>query len=263
MLEKIFSTYVDADVLLDDFTYALSTQNPHFAGTLIAMLATFFLGFMVYVYSFILVFREDSAPYPVWLHTFYFAADFMGIWVFLCAYRQVGGFWFFMLGCIGEIVWVGFEIVCLYKAVTTERKAIWGENAGLKHAVCFCLAEIIVCFVGLNFLRVELGDVSMFKFWIFTQVLIVCVPGMFWHERGTRIGTCWQLVITLALVAILSFNPANMWALISPDYFGISANPWYYVMGAVVICFAVYNVTVYARLPKKPEILPNGKKPIW
>lgn len=61
----------------------------------------------------------------------------------------------------------------------------------------------------------------------------------------------------------MSFNPlGNMWSLISP-YFALENNPWYYVMGAVVFCFAIYDVVVYAKLPKKPEVLGSGKKPIW
>lgn len=103
---------------------------------------------------------------------------------------------------------------------------------------------------------------SMFKFWIFTQVIIVCAPELFWRERGTRVGSCWQLVVTLVLVCVMSFNPwGNTWSLISP-YFAIENNPWYYVMGAGVLLFAVYDVLVYAKLPKKPATLPNGKKPL-
>ena len=87
--------------------------------------------------------------------------------------------------------------------------------------------------------------------------------GLFWRERGTRIGSCWQLVVVLVLVAVMSFNPlGNMWSLISP-YFALENNPWYYVMGAVVFCFAIYDVVVYAKLPNKPEVLGSGKKPIW
>ena len=33
-------------------------------------------------------------------------------------------------------------------------------------------------------------------------------------------------------------------------------------MGAGVLLFAVYDVLVYAKLPKKPAALPNGKKPL-
>ncbi len=263
MLDALFNSYVGSDVFLEDFVNALTPSNPAFAGNLTSVLITFFFGFLVYVYSLLLVVREKSAPYPVWLHTFYCAADSMGIWVFIAAYRTVPC-WFFILGGAGEAVWVLVEIVCLCFAVTTERESIWGKNSTLKHAVLFCLSEILIFFVSLNFLRVELGDVSMFKFWIFTQTLVVCVPGMFWRERGTRIGACWQLSFVLLGVALLSFNPwRNMWALICPEYFGISKNPWFYCMGAVVICFGVYDVYIYAKLPKKPKVLENGKKTIF
>lgn len=53
-----------------------------------------------------------------------------------------------------------------------------------------------------------------------------------------------------------------MWSLISP-YFAPVNNPWYYVMGAIVFCFAIYDVVVYAKLPKKPERLESGKMPIF
>lgn len=264
LINTVFASYPQGvELQLSDFTYSLSLANPNFGVTLATLLITFLLGFLVYIYSFVLVVREKSAPYPLWMHTFYCAADFMGIWVFLAAYDAVGGFWFFMLGAVGEVVWVGFEAFCLYHAVTTEKVALFGKDATLSHCVLVVLAEIAIFFVSLNFLRVELGDVSMFKFWIFTQVIIVCAPGLFWRQRGTRIGTCWQLVVVIVLVAVMSFNPlGNMWSLVSP-YFAPENNPWYYVMGAVVFCFAVYDVVVYARLPKKPERLESGKKPIF
>ena len=111
----------------------LSPENPAFGMALFATLFTFLLGFMVYVYSVILVNREGAGPYPVWMHTFYCAADFMGVWVFLSAYDAVGGFWFFMLGAVGEAVWVGVEIYCLYKTVTVERWEMWGKDATVGH----------------------------------------------------------------------------------------------------------------------------------
>ncbi|UWG95910.1 hypothetical protein LPY66_13425 [Dehalobacter sp. DCM] len=126
-----------------------------------------------------------------------------------------------------------------------------------------CVLQIAIFFVSLNLLRVELGDATMFKFWIFTQVIICCVPGLFWEKRGTRIGACWQLNIVLLLVAIMSFNPSNMWALISPHYFSVANNPWFYVVGAVTLFFAIRGCLVYAKLPKNPDVLENGKKPIF
>lgn len=73
-----------------------------------------------------------------------------------------------------------------------------------------CL-QVLIFFVSVNLLRVELHDESIFKFWLFTQVIICVVPGLFWEKRGTRIGASWQLNIVFVLVAVLSFNLWNMW----------------------------------------------------
>ena len=219
LVQKIFATYPQKNVTLQNFVDALTPGNPGFGLTLATVLITFLLGFLVYIYSFILVDREKSGPYPLWMHTFYCAADFMGIWVFLAAWQNYNHFWFFALGFIGEIVWVGFEIYCLMRCVTYERVEIWGENTSLSQAVKTCIMQVLIFFVSLNLLRVELGDETMFKFWIFTQVIICCAPGLFWERRGTRIGACWQLNIMLVLVAIMSFNPWNMWALIRSRVF--------------------------------------------
>ena len=228
VFDTLFNAYPQGDVTLQDFVTALTPGAPNFILTLTTVLITFVLGFLVYIYSFVLVDREKSGPYPLWMHTFYCAADFMGIWVFLAAYQNYHHFWFFLLGVIGEIVWVGFEFYCLWRAVTYERKEIWGDKVTLKKAIFDCCLQVLIFFVSLNLLRVELHDTSMFKFWIFTQVIICSVPGLFWEKRGTRIGASWQLNIVLVLVAIMSFNPWNMWALISPQFFSLSNNPWYY-----------------------------------
>ena len=122
LINQIFASYpTGVDLQLSDFTYSLSLQNPDFAMTLTVLLITFLLGFLVYVYSFVLVVREKSAPYPLWMHTFYFAADFMGIWVFLDAWLKYDHFLLFLLLAIGEAIWVGMETYCLQRAMTYEK----------------------------------------------------------------------------------------------------------------------------------------------
>ena len=123
MFEKLFSFY-PTTYSLKDFTYSFSTANPHFTLLLIVAGFTFFIGYMEYVYSFKLVRREKSAPYPVWMHTFYFAHDSMGAIVFAEASRAVGGFWFFDLASIALVIWNLFEVYNLYKCIFVERQAI-------------------------------------------------------------------------------------------------------------------------------------------
>jgi len=62
----------------------------------------------------------------------------------------------------------------------------------------------------------------MWKFWIFTQVLIT----------------------------------------IAPDYFSLSANPWYYIVETICLFFAIRGFIIYEKLPEKEEIIKaTGKKP--
>ena len=42
---------------------------------LVVSAITFAFGFWEYIYSFRLVFREHTSPFPIWMHTFYIAHD--------------------------------------------------------------------------------------------------------------------------------------------------------------------------------------------
>ena len=104
----------------------------------------------------------------------------------------------------------------------------------------------------------------MWKFWIFTQVLITTIPGLVMEARGTRKGYSLWLHIVLICVALVSFNPwCNMWMAIAPDYFTLAENPWYYITGAVCLFFSLRGLIMYEKLPAKPAIVEaTGKKPL-
>ena len=175
-------------MLLQDFAYALSPENPAFVPTLVSVLLTFFLGFMVYVYSLLLVIREKSAPYPVWLHTFYCAADFMGIWVFLDAWKNYDHFPLFLILSVGEAIWVCMELYSLQRALTYEKDIIWKPGTSFKSHLTDIIIQVVCFFTGLNMLRFELHDETMWKFWIFTQVLVTTVPVWELRKRGYKSG---------------------------------------------------------------------------
>ncbi len=59
----------------------------------------------------------------------------------------------------------------------------------------------LLVYVGLNFLRFEPHDETMWKFWIFTQVLITTVPGLVMEKRGTRKG--YNLALHIVLVRVI------------------------------------------------------------
>ena len=265
MLEKLFSFY-PGNYALSDFTYAFSQDNPQLVFTLLVAAFTFFIGYMEYVYSFKLVRREKSAPYPVWMHTFYFAHDSMGAIVFAYAAKQTGGFWFFIMASAALVIWNLFEVYNLYKAIFVERQEIWGhlhnEPVTVKEAFARVLGQIVVFIGVVNLFRVFMNDPYMFKWFIFTNILIAIVPGLYWEKRKTQVGASYQLAIVILIGTVNSFLPSNMWALAS-DYFSFSNNPWFYLIGIVAIGYSIRNVLVLKRMEKKPKVLKDGSKTVW
>ncbi len=65
---------------------------------------TFLLGYFEYMYSFALVLREKKAPYPIWMHTFYFAHDSTWSFRLFLAPKQNNYHWFLVGTSIALLV---------------------------------------------------------------------------------------------------------------------------------------------------------------
>ena len=252
MIEKLFSAYPLGDVSPQDFIDHLSVGADGWVSAWISVGLAVVFGMLVYIIPIYLTEKEKVGPYPLWMHTFYCAADFMGLWVFLDAWLKFGHFPIFLLLSIGEAIWVGMEIFCLWRACTYEKDINFKPGTPIREMLRDIVIQVVCFFVGLNLLRVELHDSTMWKFWIFTQVLITIVPGLVLEKRGYSKGNSLWLHIVLICVALVSFNPwCNMWLSIAPDFFSLEANPWYYIMGVVCLYFAIRGLVIYRRLPAK------------
>lgn len=262
MLQSIFSTYNGTSYSLKDFVWALSPSNPNYSVALAIAGLTFAIGFIEYIYSFILVNREKKSPYNVLMHTFYFAIDSMGIFVFALASHATHGFWVFTAASVAEVIWTFFEIYNLVLCIYVERDDIWGSSVTSSQAWWKIIGWILVMIPMVNLFRVFMNDTAMLKWYIFTNILMGIMPGLYWEKRKTQIGASWGLAIVICIGTINSFLLTNMWATIS-SYFSIQNNPWFYVMGIVAIFFSFRTFWVLKKLPKKPRIMTNGKKSIW
>ena len=155
-----------------------------------------------------------------------------------------------MILSLGEAAWVLLEIFCLQRCIKYESHLNWKNETPLSQKIIDILIQIIIFYSGLNLLRFELNDVIIWKFWIFTQVFITIVPGLELEKRGYRKGNNIYLHIVLVCVATLSFNPwCNMWKEISPKFFSIDANPWYYIVGFVSFMMSIRGLLIYLKLP--------------
>ncbi len=263
IIAMLVAGYPSGDCVPENFIAHLTPGTPGFEATLLAVILAVIFGLLVYIIPLILIETEHVQPYPLWLHCFYWAADFMGIWVFLYAFITNDFFYMFGLLSLGEAIWVAMETFCLQRAMTYERELNWDKSWSFKKRLTNIILLIVVFFVGLNLLRAELHDPTMWKFWIFTQVLITTIPGLELERRGYRLGNSRILNICFVCVAIVSFNPwCNMWAAIAPEFFGFAENPWFYIMGIVCLFFSLRGIYIYENLPQKPKIVEGtGKAP--
>ena len=248
--ENLVLEYPKVEVKPEDFIYHLSSESENFKEAWFSIFITVIFGLLVYIIPIYLTEKDHIGPYPLWLHNFYCAADFMGIWVFLEAYKKYHYFLFALLS-IGEATWVLMEIFCLQRSIKYESDLYWKKGTSLNKKVLDILIQIICFYSGLNLLRFELNDVVMWKFWIFTQILITIVPGLELEKRGYRNGNNIFLHIVLIMVATISFNPwCNIWTEISPKYFSLYANPWYYIVGFVSFMMSLRGLFIYLKLPE-------------
>lgn len=261
LIHGLFGTFNGTGYTAHEFVVALSPSSPHYVQSLSVAALTFAIGFIEYIYSFALVRREGRAPYNLLMHSFYFAIDSMGIFVFALAAHQNGGFWLFIAASVAEVVWTLFEIYNLVMCIYVERVEIWGPTVSVSSAWIRVGGWLVVMIVVVNLFRVFMNDPVMLKWYIFTNVLMGIMPSLYWEKRGTRVGASWGLAIVIAIGTINSFTPFNMWSSISP-YFNMHNNPWFYVVGVVSIFFSLRAFIVLSRLPAKPRLI-NGKRAIW
>lgn len=223
----------------------------------------FAIGYMQYIYSFRLVLRERCAPYPVWMHTFYFAHDFTGAIVFFLLAQQYEFFWFFTATSIALVIWNLFEVFNLYMAIKVERQEIWGkfydQPVTERQALLRILGQIVLFLAVVNLFREFMDDDVMFKWFAFTNVLMAVAPGYLWNERKSRRGTAVGLAIVNLVCAIYTFLPPGygMWTTAS-SYFD---QPWFYLTGVVVSLYALRNLVMLLNYPPKTSV--DGRKPIW
>jgi len=252
IIEKLLSDYPTGEVTPQDFINHLSFGAEGATSAWLAIALAVVFGLLVYIIPIVLTEKNHVEPYPLWMHTFYCAADFMGIWVFFDAWIKYDRFMLFLILAIGEAIWVCMEIFCLQRALTYEAEINWKPGTPLKTRIQDVCIQLLCFYVSLNLLRFELHDDTMWKFWIFTQVIITIVPGLELAKRGFRKGNSLALHITLICVALVTFNPwCNMWLAIAPDVFSLEANPWYYITGVVCLIFAVRGLYTYLKLPER------------
>lgn len=226
-------------------------------------------GFLVYIWAIRLIVREKTDPYPLWLHCWMITWDI--ITTFTCIYLavQTGGFWFFAMFSVFEPIWVVMEAICIHQSIKNQRQEEFGElvkgEVSVGQARFFAFGMIVTGF-ALNLWAFSMLGGPANGIWIlcpFTNYVFAFWCWKFWRRRGAKTGT--REGNSMGLQIIIAFEVSFMWIPGLSMWTALTKfndQPFFYLIGIVASCVAVYNVYCCAKLPKK-KTLPNGKKPVW
>jgi len=247
----------------DFFIQLMQTYTFDNVSLLVASAITFGFGFWEYIYSFRLVKREGSAPFPIWMHTFYFAHDSSFAVLFLIAASCNSWNWFLTGVSAALFVWTLFELFNFYKAVTVERREIWsryyGENVTARQAIVSILLQLAVFYSLVNVVIMYIGPGCMFQWAAITNMVMATMPGLLWRERGSRKGGGMGIALVILGGTVNTFLPCGMFVGALPEVFN---QPWFYIAGVAFTIIAVRNVLMVRSMPAK-EAIAGEKRPIW
>lgn len=222
------------------------------------------VGYIYYIYCFLITVREKKAPLPTWLHCFFLADDVTACVVFYLAAKNHDWFWFFVMFSVGMLIWNFFEVYCIGWTIKHERQLAFGNASGKPVTIKQSIAQVLVYFVvflGLiNFVITFTGDEVMLHMFTVCNILAVTVPPLYWYKRQSRDGASMGWAICNIFIAFTNFLPAGFgWWTTSSDHF---AQPWFYACGVIFTAYAIGAAVMLSKFPKK-GLLPNGKKPVW
>ncbi len=232
---------------------------------LVASVITFGFGFWEYIYSFRLTRREGVGPFPIWMHTFYFAHDSSwAVILFLAASRREWN-WFLLGASIALLVWTLFETYNLVTAVRSpvERREAFsrylGQDVTPGRAAVAILVQILAFYGLVNVLIQFMGEGSFFQWAAITNMVMATGPATVWLRRGSRDGNGMGIALVILGGTLNTFLPLSMFATALPQVFN---RPWFYIAGVIFTGIALANVVMVSRFPAKTQT-EGQKHPIW
>lgn len=221
-------------------------------------------GFLVYIWALKMIVKEKTDPYPLWLHCWMITWDAITsvtCWIMAFNYDF---FWLFVMFGVFEPIWVIMEAICIYQAVK-QRSSREEEFADItdgpvtKGQAWFYVVGMLATGFALNMWAFSMLGGPQNGVWILcpiTNYVIALWSWRFWRRRakrtGTREGNSLTLQIILAVEITLMWVPGLSWWLALTQF---DHQLWFYVIGIVSTCVAVYNLWCCAKLPKA-----NAKK---
>lgn len=239
--------------IIDSFSFS----NPEIATVMIAFFIAGGIGMVEYFIAVYLTIKHKKGPFPVWMHTFFFAHDTTAAIVLTNLATQNNYFWFFTVFAIGMYIWAIMEAFCLYMGIRYDRNDEWGhpqnQTISVPTATINTIIQIVVMFSIIAILRFLTHDVAMF-YWLPTTNFVMAIgPAYVLAKRGSRVGSSGFLYILIIIGTLFNYAPKGI-GLFSTVLPSIYNQPTWFLIGAVAVVISIINAIKYFRIPKELKL---------
>ncbi|KAH8660178.1 hypothetical protein BX600DRAFT_438396 [Xylariales sp. PMI_506] len=209
---------------------------------------SFALGYMEYYYAAMTMVRTGKGSMPYWMHSIFLAHDTAWAYALAKAAPRYGDHWFFQATSTALMVWAGIEVFCLWRGLTVNReetfKTILGPKSSFSDALLYGIVLLAVSYGVVILGMIFMGEGCMLQWFCLTDILLVVGPGHEYLRRGSREGLPTLLCFVNIGVAVMTFAPFGLWALVLPEVFD---QPAYYFVGCLVVGYSLYTTYVVMK----------------
>lgn len=228
----------------------LTPGSSNFTVLLIGFAVANAIGLLEYIWAIALTFKEKAGPFPMWMHTFFFAHDSTACVVFTMLAFKYHFFWVFTLYALGLLTWSILEIICMSIELKYNYKADF--NVDRNQAILQTVFLIMIMYCIIWFVRYLDHDVAMFIWLPMTNFVMAIGPGQVLLKRQSRHGSSVVVYIFILLGTLFNFAPKGIgfFSTLLPQVFN---NGLWTLVGVVATIIAIYNLWYILHLPAKTD----------
>lgn len=208
------------------------------------------IGLLEYIWAVALTFKEKAGPFPMWIHTFFFAHDSTAGVIFTVLALRHHFFWVFTIYALGMLTWTILEAVCMTMELRYNAQEEF--NTSLHQAAVQTILLIFVMYCVIWLIRYLDNDTAMFIWLPLTNFVMAVGPGFTLLKRQSRRGSSVVVYLFIICGTLFNFAPKGIgfFTTLLPQVFNCGL--WYFV-GLIATIIAIHNLLLILKLPAKQD----------
>lgn len=221
---------------------------------IIAWALTMVFGIQQYIHATRATKAIGKAPYPFYMHTFYFAHDATWCYTFILAAIKYKTCWWFYLMVLAFFNWTYSEMKVIKMSINNdeERNDIWKnthpEGISKKEAWKDVWMQIAIGWGVTNVFRIFMGSASLWQWTVVTNMLMQIGPVYYWKTfKSQKDGLGLRgLAIWILACTVYTFSPISAYVVGFPEIFH---KPLFYITGVITTIIGIYGVRLAKSIP--------------